>query len=54
VGGTKIPSKYSFQKMSRKKNIVLFSFLCPKGFKGCNFVYGGGHQKFPPILLFKN
>ncbi len=40
--------------MSGKKNIILFSFLCPKAFKGCSFVYGGGHQKFPPFLLFKN
>jgi hypothetical protein len=24
-----------------------------KGFKGCNFIFGGGHQKFPPFLLFK-
>jgi hypothetical protein len=32
VGGTKIPSNFSFQKMSRKKNIIFFSFLCTKGF----------------------
>jgi hypothetical protein len=24
-----------------------------KGFKGCNFVYGGGHQNFPPFFFSK-
>jgi hypothetical protein len=24
-----------------------------KGFKGYNFVYGGGHQKFPPFFCFQ-
>jgi hypothetical protein len=50
----KVPANFSFQKISRKKNIILFSFLCTKGFKGCNFLYGEGHQKFPPFLLLKN
>jgi len=29
----KVPSIFSFQKMSRKKNIILFSFLCTKGLR---------------------
>jgi hypothetical protein len=30
-GGSKIPSHFSFQKVSRKKKIILFSYLCTKG-----------------------
>jgi len=33
VGGTKILWNSSFQKMGRKKRIILFSFLCTKGLR---------------------
>ncbi len=46
VGVTKIPSNFSFQKMSRKKKIILFSFLCTKGLRVVILSMGEGTKNF--------
>jgi hypothetical protein len=53
MGGTKIPSNFSFQKMSRKKNIILFSFLCTKGLRVVILSMGEGTKNFLHFFFSK-
>jgi hypothetical protein len=53
VGGTKIPSHFSFQKMSRKKKIILFSYLCTKGLRVVISSMGEGTKNFLHFFFSK-
>jgi hypothetical protein len=49
----KVPSNFSFQKMSRKKNIILFSFLCTKGLRVVISSMGKGTKNFLHFFFSK-
>ncbi len=51
--GTKIPSNFSFQKMSRKKKIILFSFLCTKDLRVVISSMGEGTKNFLHFFFSK-
>ncbi len=53
MGGTKIPSHLSFQKVSRKKKIILFSYLCTKGLRVVISSMGEGIKNFLHFFFSK-
>ncbi len=53
MGDTKIPSNFSFQKMSKKKKIILFSFLCTKGLRVVILSMGEGTKSFLHFFFSK-